>query len=200
MDKKNRQVIKASENFDAETQEPKPFSLPEEIKAAIRQEEIFRDTIRSQIAEDKIPRTLFGRGKQFVNSAFGIWVLSTIVVGLFTWCYTEITAAREKNQRKKQRIEMLDTEIAGRLRYIDGLMKADVSPFLYVGFMFNGTTLGSSGAGAGNTGSNPIGKTETPGIFPDFKDRPITSLIWELKELVPEKEKAQLDTRSEERR
>ena len=170
-------------------------SLSEERKKHIEQEEIFREEIRSQIEGQKQPHTLFGKAKQFVNTSFGIWLLSTVVDGLFTWGYSGWSSTRESERQTIKRIEMLDTEISGRLRYMDEMFKSDVSPILYLAFTMGGSMGGTSGSGSDNNSSAGSGGTQMqqPGVFPDFRNRTITSLIWELKGLVPKSDRRQLD-------
>lgn len=84
----------------------------------IRFEEIFRQEVRLEI-ERKSPRpTLKRRLWSFLNSSFGIWILSSFVVGGLTFAYGRSQIVLERSREQRREIASLDREIARRLRSV----------------------------------------------------------------------------------
>ena len=68
--------------------------LSKEDKDRIREEEIYRQEIRAEIEQKKErerEKSKYGRKKlwAFLNTAFGIWLLTTFIVGLGGWSFTK---------------------------------------------------------------------------------------------------------------
>lgn len=76
-------------------------TLTDDEKAHIREEEEFRAELRREFAEKKP-----NRGWAFLNSAFGLWLLGSVSLGLITFLYQKLdssykaTAERNEIQRK----------------------------------------------------------------------------------------------------
>lgn len=89
--------------------------LPEEEKNRIRAEEIFRYEVRREI-ETRRPED--SRGKRLwslVNSTFGVWLLSSVVLGGLTFAYTTYQQRSAEEMRKAQTERHLKEEISGRI-------------------------------------------------------------------------------------
>lgn len=71
--------------------------LTDADRERIRQEEIFRAEVRSSLEP---PSNFRKRCWKLANSAFGIWVLSSIVVGSISWQYSQYTDYQEKQARQ----------------------------------------------------------------------------------------------------
>jgi hypothetical protein len=96
--------------------------LADEEREHIRQEEIFRQEVRRAIEE----RHVKSRVKlwRFVNTSFGIWLLSTVAIGLISWSYTNWTEAKEKQRTTQELIGKLDLEIVARARNFESLLES----------------------------------------------------------------------------
>jgi len=105
--------------------------LTEQEKDHIRLEESYRHDVIKQLegGADKSKRE---RAWGFLNSAFFLWFLSSVVIGLVSFGYTLWDKQREENRRQhEQRVTIenenrlirkkLDTEISSRLVYIHSL-------------------------------------------------------------------------------
>lgn len=51
---------------------------------------------------------------KFVNSNFGLWLLSSVFVGIITFSYTKLNESISNNSSRKELIIKLDQEIEGR--------------------------------------------------------------------------------------
>ena len=79
--------------------------LNNEEKFRIRMEEMFRHECRQNL-ESKDKKSSAGKAWSFLNSTLGIWFLSTCVVGLITFLYTEQQEKeRAETERKQNEIE-----------------------------------------------------------------------------------------------
>lgn len=81
--------------------------LTDNQKLRIREEEIYRDEVRKSLVK---PDGFFKRFYNFLNSALGLWILTTIVVGVFTWGY----AQWQLSVQSREQINKLDIEIEKR--------------------------------------------------------------------------------------
>ena len=68
--------------------------ISDQDQERIRQEEIFRQEIRREIAESTPNKTLGEKIWAFLNSPLGLWFLSTIAIGVLTWSFSEWQARR----------------------------------------------------------------------------------------------------------
>ncbi len=89
--------------------------LTEEEKARIRAEEVFRREVHKNLEATK--PLLSGRQKlwSWLNSAFGLWLLSSVVLTGLTTAYTSYRNQREQQLKKEEIEKHLDTEIGGRM-------------------------------------------------------------------------------------
>jgi hypothetical protein len=98
-----------------------PFELSPEEKAKITAEERYRIALRKELDPPKEKNKKW----EFLNSTFGIWLFSSIVLGLITWGYTTWTDSRKAKEQKKEAINQIDVEITYRiLDFETGLAKA----------------------------------------------------------------------------
>jgi hypothetical protein len=81
--------------------------LSEDDKMRIREEEIFRAEVQKELTTHNKNRVT-----TFLNSSLGIWVLSTLVVGLFGWSYAQWQTSRQNIEQ----INKLDAEIEARIQ------------------------------------------------------------------------------------
>jgi hypothetical protein len=89
--------------------------LPEEEKNRIRAEEIFRYEVRREI-EARRPKDSNGKRLwSLLNSTFGVWLLSSVVLGGLTFAYTIYQQQSAEEMRKAQAERRLKEEIIGRV-------------------------------------------------------------------------------------
>jgi len=143
--------------------------LTAEEMARLRDEEIFRLEVRSQLeAASRRPRS---RLLTFLNSSLGIWLLSTIVVGSVSWNYSWWTERRAREGQRRELIRKLDLEISNRIETLRQLLNSltSVEDFQMA-----------------------LQLSEKPGmgmialsVLPEFETRGLRSLLWELQSVVP---------------
>jgi hypothetical protein len=89
--------------------------LPEEEKNHIRAEEILRLEIRQEIEKERGKRST-GKGLwSLVNSSFGVWFLSSVVLGGLTFGYRACQQRSAEITRKTETERRLKVEISGRV-------------------------------------------------------------------------------------
>lgn len=149
--------------------------LSEEEKNRIRLEEIFREEVRSSLNNSK-PKTFQQKTLAFLNSALGIWLLSSVALSLVSWSYSRLSESVEEERENKATIQKLDIEISARIRKFEAFLQTDSSNVMY---FINLLSL-----------DNPstIDKM-APVVFPEYSRRGMRSLLWELYSRVPENEK-----------
>ncbi len=145
--------------------------LTDEEKNRIKYEEIFRQEIRLQLEGNNKPSSTWKKVWAIINTSFGIWLLSTIVVGLFTWSYARWEQDRTKQSQRNEVIRKLDIEISSRISSIKSSLNNVSTLYTYVRIM------------------RSLGKPEEFGpiseiIFPEFQNRGLISLMFELLQLV----------------
>ncbi|HYG12008.1 MAG TPA: hypothetical protein VD835_18820 [Pyrinomonadaceae bacterium] len=114
----------------------------------------------------------------FWNSNIVIFVLSTIVLGLLSLGYSTCRDYKASERLRVETVRKLDLEIAHRALLLASLLKDEISDAEY-----NST----KGAIFGDAPSDFYP------MFPEYKGRSLASLLWELKNLLPEKEAKEID-------
>jgi hypothetical protein len=145
--------------------------LSEEERERIRAEEIFREEVRRQLVAKTPPKRGFWKSGwqlmcQFMNSSFGIWLLSTVVVGAVTFEYTKNLEQSKAAESARDTVQRLNVELSRRaaeLRYEVQSIDA-ASP----------TDRDSRFREAVETVRHP----RNP-IFEAFARRPLSSVLWE---------------------
>lgn len=95
--------------------------IPEEKKEQIQLEEIFRNEIRKKIESEEKSAVW-----SFLNSAFVVWFLSTIVIGFLSLGYKQLKESQSEDNRRIQALEVVLEEGQFRMAQLDRAM-ADVS-------------------------------------------------------------------------
>lgn len=95
--------------------------LHENEKRKILFEEIYRTEIRNQLNKDV--QRKYGRVWNFLNSSFGIWFLSSVILSLASWAYLRIQSNLEDKKLNKEIIEKYDIEISGRIQNYSSKLK-----------------------------------------------------------------------------
>ncbi|QEC66595.1 hypothetical protein FRZ67_04515 [Panacibacter ginsenosidivorans] len=116
---------------------------------------------------------------EFCNSSLGIWVLSTIFIGLITFSYQNFSQIYKEQTDKNKEIKSLEIEINRRLfifnSEITEVAKVDTSKKSYPSKI-----------------EDAIRKVNSKNcyVFEQFRKRKLSSLLYELYALLPEKNKA----------
>src|SRR6476659_788557 len=106
------------------------MSLAKDEMKRIKEEEIYRQEIRAKLEKDKLPieeeeiyrqkiRAKLDKNKPsptwaYVNSPIALWALSTVLVGLITFAYTNHLDSVKKEEARKERSQKLEAEINNR--------------------------------------------------------------------------------------
>src|SRR5437868_1763940 len=80
-------------------------------KERIKSEEEYRAKIQSTLSENSAKNRIW----TFLNSAIFLWILTTIVVGLLSWGYTQLQEMRQNAEE----IHKLDIEVDARLGAVE---------------------------------------------------------------------------------
>jgi hypothetical protein len=172
-------------------------TLSNSDKKRIRKEEIFRKEVQRKLDDEKPSPSRKKRIWDLLNSSFVLWFLSTLVIGLFGWMYSNYQERAKADNQKKELIRKLDTEINNRLQdtnyYLYGL-KATAGnkntsdlPILSPISVFERTIKRLDGIEAES--NRPL-----VGVYPEYKERGFVSLVIELKSVVEEDEQDKLET------
>lgn len=156
------------------------YELPEEEKAHIQAEEIFRLAARHELEAREPVSSRQGRLWRILNSSFVLWFLSSVVVATIAAGFAKYQAGRTERIRQVETIRRLDTEIADRLfeartslcvdRFAIAVRK-DYSPSgIY-------TSLGRY---LDNSVITKSGKPMDFSVYPEYKNRTFRSLLFEL--------------------
>jgi len=119
------------------------------------------------------PTNLKERLWLFVNSGLGIWFLSTAVVGIASWGYTSWRTATDKKLHVAEMVSKLDREISSRLLYT-----------LLVSENYQGQGDGGAKPDLAKELLYPPGHEKM--LIPEFADRNLRSLLYELSSLEPD--------------
>ena len=154
--------------------------LSDRDRQRIREEEIYRQEIRAQLAREDEPRKLVNRAWKFLNTPLGLWLLSTVMIGFLTWGYAtyqqhRVQALKEAEVRKK-----LSLEIVLRVRQFGGLLAQEKDKIKgnRKGFEDLKTYLASI--------KRTLKPKEAISGMLEFRDRALPSLVWELMSVVSE--------------
>ena len=96
--------------------------LTEEERKHIRNEEIFREEVRRELAT--APQRLQPRFWPLLNSPFALWALSTLVVGIVSFGFARWEGERDEAKKTKELVRKLDLEIDSRLNSFDDELKS----------------------------------------------------------------------------
>jgi hypothetical protein len=123
---------------------------------------------------NNMPHSIWG----FLNSSFGLFLLSSVVIGLVTFSYGQW---RDRITRSRS-IEKLDLEIGLRLQAL-AAMSEGVDQTRYSNLVNIGKVM------AGDTKSSFY--VHKP-VFNDFDDKSITTLMWQLYLLISANERSEV--------
>jgi hypothetical protein len=131
---------------------------------------------KAALSDDKTtaPKSLWA----FVNSSFGVFFLSSVVLGFLSFSYT----AWRDHKTRQRGVEQLDLEIALRLHAIEamcgGAQNRRYSNFVNVDAVIRGDPKASF-------------YVRKP-LFNTFENKNLTTLLWQLYLLIPDGERAEV--------
>jgi hypothetical protein len=177
--------------------------LTKEEKQQIHLEEAYRQEVRNQLQRNEPKRSSSERVLAFLNSALGLWLLSTLVLSFGSFLYTRWEKRRDDARQtlEKQRddarrnlekqeiaqrennllIRRLDTEISSRLNYF-------ASAINHASKVGDKSGLGKAIAAL----DRPSESNYLVTVFPEYANRSLRSLLWELLQIVPANEKDEI--------
>jgi hypothetical protein len=171
-----RQVFRELDSRGAEV-------LSDSDKQRIRAEEIFRSEVRRELEAKKRQLRGWQRAWSLANTSFGIWFLSTIVIGLVTWSYSSVQEHARTNERKAETVRKLDTELTGRIH--GALVQLEALRRRLEGKAYDATRS--------ETFATAVQALDSANsIYPEYRSRSFSSLVLELGLLVPIDEQASL--------
>jgi hypothetical protein len=144
----------------------------------IKSEEIFREEIRKKISEKEKSSKIW----TFLNSSFGIWLLSTVVVGLIVYFHNENKVNNEIFANNTALINKLETEASNRLQLFKLALENQGFANVYywneeMAYMIDGELI--------KDGS--LSQRKPIYIFPEYKERTMNSLLYEIGRLTDDK-------------
>lgn len=166
--------------------------LTNEEMERIKSEEIYRDEIRKKLNENE-QSSFPKKSWKFINSSFGIWLLSTVVVGLVVYLYNDNKLKNEISTNNAATIQKLETETSNRLQQFKvTLLNQEPSKIYYqkkeLAYMIDGVLI----IDGTYSSEKPIY------IFPEYKERTMNSLLYEIGRL--SKDKNRISTITEARK
>lgn len=110
--------------------------LTDEEKLKLKAEEIYRDEVRKSLSDNKRKSNSIWT---FFNSGLGLWFLSTIVIGVFTYLFNEYKEDRKITAAQETKIRQLDLEIESRISqfwvHLDPIIKRDERNYIDSNFL-----------------------------------------------------------------
>lgn len=146
--------------------------LPPGARERIRAEEIFRQTVKEELADGAAgarATTLLDR----LNQPITLWFLSSIVLGAISFAYAHWEGARVAAATRQVEITKLDVEISGRIKRSTRRLESARN---HVGLREAVQML-----------------DEGSGVFPELGDRSFDGILLALSWLVPEGERDALE-------
>jgi hypothetical protein len=165
--------------------------LDDNEREKIELEERYRFEIRNKLEENTKNRSP-SRLWAFVNSSFGLWLLSAIFISGIGTIYTQVQNSRAERLKKEEviRAEALKTkELIDRLDLEIGYRLSQVQIRLYSLRAVNDATL----IGDVNKSLSRPPQGEFFSLYPEFSSFSLLALMAELRRHVPEKDRKELD-------
>jgi len=151
------------------------MELSEQNKQAILLEERYRADVRRTLQEPP-DRRFRARFWSFLNSQFGMWLLSAVILGVITHFYARAESKATATEATNQRISDIDIEVHDRLDTVNRLRWGD-------------RELDPNGFPKDLVARVMLPPGEKHAIIYDLRNRTLRSLIFELHALVPSNER-----------
>jgi hypothetical protein len=171
----------------------------------IYQEEVYRYEVRTQLDRTGQKK---GGGKiwTFVNSAFFLWFLSSVVVGIISYSYAKWDKQRELEKEQRERSAIIEQEKIQRARKLDSEISSRLVYFFFSQEIRGVITVVGSEDSSVETEYNISVLLSEDGIMslynpnasnykfgdPEYANRSLRSLLLELEAAVPSQEKNEI--------
>jgi len=113
--------------------------------------------------------TFKSKSWEFLNSNFGLFMMSSIVLSFITWGYTQWTDSLEKEKALSEKFAMLSTEISYRVLVMDNYFESKCSASEHLG-MHTFRDIEDIYSASANYKA----------IFGENADKDLHTLIWEM--------------------
>jgi hypothetical protein len=157
--------------------------LTDQEQRVIQAEEIYRDEVRRKLSAIEPIKSRSKRVLVFLNTALGIWLLSTVVVGVLTWSYAQLQENAKKTEVIRESTRKLHTEIVGRLDASSALIEGVQAQLV------NNTGWRSRASLFSDVAHELDGRSP---IYEEFSKRSLRSLLVELQQLVSAQERSEI--------
>ena len=165
--------------------------LNDDEKKRIRAEEIFRHEMQREIKTELGRRAKWATVLSIMNSAFFLWFLSTVVIGALTFFYARSERLKEDERRQYDRQQTewrekrlaeakIDAEMTSRLNYFNAVFSKNRSELKESSRAFFAL-------------DKPLETAYPVNVFPEYGNRSMQSLLWEMLQIVPENEKSEIE-------
>jgi hypothetical protein len=179
--------------------------LTDKDKEYIQLEENYRHEVREQFRKRNPARTRWERVSPILNSAFVLWFLSSVVLGIVGVAYTKWDAKRTIEREKREReaqvkrenelvTRKLDAEIENRLIFFARINHLELDAErsrIIIGFNSEDDV---------ERIKKSLIELENPSVgehklivFPEYANRNLRSLLFELKEVIPDEQKSEVE-------
>jgi hypothetical protein len=157
-----------------------PILSAQEIQK-IKAEESLRSQIRNELTpQEKQKNSVLA----FLNSAVGIWLLSSVTIGLITWAYSQWSESEKAEKEKSTTISKIDIEMTNRIFDFENNLNNASNYIAYQSAIYG--FLRSA---------NAPKQAPVQTVLNEYEDVSTRALLIQLKSFVPLNEKADL-TRS----
>jgi len=116
---------------------------------------------------------------EFLNSSFGLFLMSSVALSFITWSYTQWTDSLEKEKVLSVKYAMLSTEISYRVQVLDNYFESECTPEK----LGVGTFLDIQNIYRANSNYKAI--------FAENTDKELHTLIWEISAIQKDNAKQQ---------
>jgi hypothetical protein len=142
---------------------------------------------RKHRKKDNVAKAEQSKLLTFVNSNFGLFLLSTVFISSFSWGFNAFLTHQHDVKESQKNRQKIGLEIMNRIRYIDELK----APFPYneyhtIQSAIDGFTVSAN--------VNPSWIPHYSAVFPEYEPRSFMSLLWELETLSLEPQKKKLQS------
>jgi hypothetical protein len=151
-----------------------PLELSPEEREHIRAEEIFRAEVRRDLEEQRKPKRLRASMWNFVNTSFGIWLLSSVGLASIVWGWTLSQESRQAEKADKERFARVNYEVYRDFWAFYGLIENSWNYDQYT-----------------EAHRKTLERPEY--ILSDFKDNTMEQLLWIMGQLPPSDNRARAE-------
>lgn len=159
------------------------MTLTDQERERIKAEEEFRQQIRAALAEQSASQpTRLSRAITFLNSSLGLWLLTSVFVGVFSWAYTEFTNYTKAQRAVEQHHHQMAKELDYRTYALSYMFSGDTLTFNYTAEHLK-CLLSAAINGADCTVDNVVQRAY---LYKEYKDTNVDALFYQLEDVEQE--------------